>query len=403
MADVFHRLDVSAAFATRVVGDVALQPRGGRASGPRRRRILELVKIRASQINGCAFCIDMHTKDARAMGESERAYLALDAWRESPLFSSRERAALALTEAVTLITKGHVSDAVYAEAASRVRSARALGAHHGDRRDQRVEPHRDHHADGARPLPARLYRRGLDALRRRRDALCRLIAFAGAMQRGVGREALGDAHDLAAERLELQLDRRGRTRPSSSKTLAAVGMGTTYGTAHPRSARVANSIVLMACRPCVPPAALISPITSSCRNAGSRLPSTCSQSSAFLKAPRSSPDTSGCSRASRRRRNRPRSAARPRPSSARCPGRTSADRARAGRGVSSPRRRWPPLPARLAEPTGSSRPSPASLRVRRSSAASPSVFPCYFQDSHTTSRCGLDSRATTLRVRRANR
>jgi AhpD family alkylhydroperoxidase len=80
--------------------------------------LYELVKIRASQVNGCAFCIDMHTKDARALGETEQRIYALDAWRETPFFSSRERAALALTEAVTLITKGHVSDAVYAEAAS---------------------------------------------------------------------------------------------------------------------------------------------------------------------------------------------------------------------------------------------------------------------------------------------
>ena len=80
--------------------------------------LYELVKIRASQINGCAFCIDMHTKDARAHGETEQRIYALDAWRETPFFSSRERAALALTEAVTLITKGHVSDAASAKTES---------------------------------------------------------------------------------------------------------------------------------------------------------------------------------------------------------------------------------------------------------------------------------------------
>jgi AhpD family alkylhydroperoxidase len=78
------------------------------------RPLLELVKIRASQINGCAYCIDMHTKDARALGESEQRIYLLDAWRESPFYTDRERAALAWTEAVTLITEGHVPDEVYA-------------------------------------------------------------------------------------------------------------------------------------------------------------------------------------------------------------------------------------------------------------------------------------------------
>ena len=77
------------------------------------RPLLELVKLRASQINGCAYCIDMHWKDLRADGETEQRLYGLDAWRESPYYSERERAALEWTEAVTLITKGHVSDAVY--------------------------------------------------------------------------------------------------------------------------------------------------------------------------------------------------------------------------------------------------------------------------------------------------
>lgn len=79
--------------------------------------LYELVKIRASQVNGCAFCIDMHTKDARARGESEQRIYALNAWRDTPFFTDRERAALALTEAVTLVHDGHVSDEVYDEAA----------------------------------------------------------------------------------------------------------------------------------------------------------------------------------------------------------------------------------------------------------------------------------------------
>jgi AhpD family alkylhydroperoxidase len=79
--------------------------------------ILELIRIRASQLNGCAFCLDMHTKDARAAGETEQRVYALNAWRETPFFTDRERAALALTEAVTLVHDGRVPDAVYAEAA----------------------------------------------------------------------------------------------------------------------------------------------------------------------------------------------------------------------------------------------------------------------------------------------
>lgn len=75
--------------------------------------LLELVRIRASQINGCAFCIDMHTKDARAAGETEQRIYALNAWAETPFFTPRERAALALTEAITLVHDGRVPDDVY--------------------------------------------------------------------------------------------------------------------------------------------------------------------------------------------------------------------------------------------------------------------------------------------------
>lgn len=80
--------------------------------------LLELVKMRASQINQCAYCLDMHSKDARAAGETEQRLYALSAWRESPLFSDRERAALALTEAVTLIAETHAPVEVVTEAAS---------------------------------------------------------------------------------------------------------------------------------------------------------------------------------------------------------------------------------------------------------------------------------------------
>jgi len=77
--------------------------------------LLHLVRLRASQINGCAYCIDMHWKDLRALGESEQRLYALDAWRESPFYSPREQAALAWTEAVTLVATSRISDAVLAE------------------------------------------------------------------------------------------------------------------------------------------------------------------------------------------------------------------------------------------------------------------------------------------------
>jgi AhpD family alkylhydroperoxidase len=81
-------------------------------------RLRELVRIRASQLNGCAYCIDMHTKDARASGESEQRLYALPAWRETPYFTARERAALAFTESVTLLARDHVPAADYDAAAA---------------------------------------------------------------------------------------------------------------------------------------------------------------------------------------------------------------------------------------------------------------------------------------------
>ena len=75
--------------------------------------LLELVKTRASQLNGCAYCIDMHTKDARARGETEQRLYALAAWRETPFFTERERAALAWTEVVTLVAEGPIDEEDY--------------------------------------------------------------------------------------------------------------------------------------------------------------------------------------------------------------------------------------------------------------------------------------------------
>lgn len=79
------------------------------------RSLVELVKVRASQINGCAFCLDMHSKDARKNGETEQRLYLLDAWRESSLYGVRERAALAWTEALTAIAHTHAPDAVFAD------------------------------------------------------------------------------------------------------------------------------------------------------------------------------------------------------------------------------------------------------------------------------------------------
>lgn len=77
--------------------------------------LIHLLKMRASQINGCAYCIDMHSIDARAGGETEQRLYALDAWRETPFFSEKERAALAWTEAITLVSETHVPDEVFEE------------------------------------------------------------------------------------------------------------------------------------------------------------------------------------------------------------------------------------------------------------------------------------------------
>ena len=77
--------------------------------------LLNLARLRASQINGCAYCLDMHWKDLRALGATEQRLYSLDAWRETPYYSARERAALAWTEAVTRVADGHVPDAVFEE------------------------------------------------------------------------------------------------------------------------------------------------------------------------------------------------------------------------------------------------------------------------------------------------
>ena len=81
-------------------------------------KLKELIKIRASQINGCAYCIDMHTRDARKLGETEQRIYALNAWRETPFFTPEERAVLDLTESITLVAESHVPDEVYEQVKS---------------------------------------------------------------------------------------------------------------------------------------------------------------------------------------------------------------------------------------------------------------------------------------------
>ena len=80
------------------------------------KKLLDLLRLRVSQINGCAYCLDMHWKELRAAGETEQRLYGLDAWRESPYYTERERAALAWAEAVTLVTETHVPDSVFQEA-----------------------------------------------------------------------------------------------------------------------------------------------------------------------------------------------------------------------------------------------------------------------------------------------
>lgn len=108
------RLDYSSILPTALKGMLGLERAVHESS--LEPELLELVKLRASQINGCAYCIDMHTKDARAAGETEQRLYALSVWEETPFYSARERAALAWAEAVTRVADGHVPDAVYEQA-----------------------------------------------------------------------------------------------------------------------------------------------------------------------------------------------------------------------------------------------------------------------------------------------
>jgi AhpD family alkylhydroperoxidase len=106
-----QRLDFYKASPQAIKALMALEEQIGKSSIEK--PLAELVRLRASQINGCAFCVDMHATDARKAGETERRLAAVVVWRETPFFSERERAALAWTEAVTLVSHEHVPDAVW--------------------------------------------------------------------------------------------------------------------------------------------------------------------------------------------------------------------------------------------------------------------------------------------------
>ena len=116
---------------------------------------LELVKLRASQINGCAYCVDMHTKDARANGETEQRLYAVVVWREAPFFTERERIALAWTEAVTLVSQEQVPDSVFEIARKEFSDKRTGRSNHGGNRHQRMEPSGHQFSCGSWDLSAR--------------------------------------------------------------------------------------------------------------------------------------------------------------------------------------------------------------------------------------------------------
>ncbi|NSL85241.1 carboxymuconolactone decarboxylase family protein [Chitinophaga solisilvae] len=105
------RMDISQLFPEAYKAVLSLE--GALRKSGIDKSLYELIKIRASQINGCAFCLNMHTKDARAAGETEQRIYLLNAWQESPVYTEKERAALALTESVTLLASTHVPDDVY--------------------------------------------------------------------------------------------------------------------------------------------------------------------------------------------------------------------------------------------------------------------------------------------------
>ena len=121
-------------------------------AGPLPAELTELVKLRASQINGCAYCVDSHSADAAKAGTPPARLAAVGAWEEGPFFSPAERAAFALTESMTRLSEGspRVPDEVWADAAAALRRRGAGPAGHAARDDQRLEPDRCRHPDGAR-------------------------------------------------------------------------------------------------------------------------------------------------------------------------------------------------------------------------------------------------------------
>jgi AhpD family alkylhydroperoxidase len=118
------------------------------------RGLLELVKLRASQINGCAYCVDMHTKHARANGETEQRLYAVVVWREAPFFTERERAALAWTEAVTLVSREQVPENIFEFRAQGVQRQGTGRSNDGRDCHQRMEPPGHQFSRGGRDLSA---------------------------------------------------------------------------------------------------------------------------------------------------------------------------------------------------------------------------------------------------------
>ena len=184
-------------------------------------KLRELVRAHASTINGCAYCIDMHTKDARAVGETEQRLYSLGAWRETSWFSPAERAALALTEAVTVMHDDHVPAAVMEEAARALRARGAGPAHRAARDDQRVEPDRRHdpvlgtrelraggligsdgpparRVSGDTPPPWKIVEPGYCAARRSRDTTLHVEGLRSGRQRGPGNSYFPGPHLISS-------------------------------------------------------------------------------------------------------------------------------------------------------------------------------------------------------------
>ena len=136
-----QRLDFYKANPAAIKALLGVEERIGKSA--LEKSLTELVRLRASQINGCAFCVDMHVTDARKGGESERRLATVVVWRETPFFTDRERAALEWTEALTLVSQDHVPDAVWQAVRPHFSDEELVDLTLADLRHQRMEPLRD--------------------------------------------------------------------------------------------------------------------------------------------------------------------------------------------------------------------------------------------------------------------